>query len=230
MSEANKDHGVPRGYLFYHSGFSKVLQCIILKIILFNWELIMTSDFNENDSIFNYVRAQKFYFLAEQCLNLIKKSLSSILKEYSLNHSQYLILVVLKYSDLNKSKVISTEISYLLGLEKHSITSLVDNLVKKGYVTRERSEKDRRVVFLNLTPTGKELIETVQPRTIDTIAVFPEVANEEFDKIISFMNELLKLAAKKNDQQPEPYQNAYKHLLLDGEEEFIKVHQAQKER
>ncbi len=187
----------------------------------------MKTKYDEIDSVYSYVKAQKFYFLAEQCLNLIKKSLSPMLKEYNLNHSQYLILVVLRYSNLKKSKVMSTEISYLLGLEKHSITSLVDSLCKKGYVTRERSEKDRRVVFLVLTQVGKDLIEMVQPKTIDNISVFPESTTEEFDKIIRFMNELLELAAKKNNLQPDIYKKAYKKLILDGEDEFIKVYQKQ---
>lgn len=178
---------------------------------------------DENSPIHSYVMAQKFYFLAEQCLNLIKKSLTPLLKEYGLNHSQYLILVVLRYSDLTASKVMSTEMSYLLGLEKHSITPLVDFLCRKGLVVRERSKKDRRVVFLSLTPSGKELIETVQPQTIDSIAVFPDCSTQEFRRISSFLSEILVLAAGKNGQQPEPFQNAYKKLLSDGADAFQKI-------
>ena len=176
----------------------------------------------ESQPIYSYVMAQKFYFLAEQCLNLIKKSLNPLLKEHGLNHSQYLILVVLRYANLTDSKVMSTEISYLLGLEKHSITPLVDYLCREGFVVRERSRKDRRVVFLGLTPAGKELIETVQPQTIDSIAVFPKCSNDEFQRISSFLEELLDFAAQKNNQQADPYQKAYKKLLSDGADSFLR--------
>ena len=36
-----------------------------------------------------------------------------------------------------------------------SLTTSMNSLVKKGYVKRERSEKDRRVVFIQLTNEGR---------------------------------------------------------------------------
>ena len=36
-----------------------------------------------------------------------------------------------------------------------SLTTSMNSLVKKGYVKRERSEKDRRVVFIQLTNKGR---------------------------------------------------------------------------
>ena len=36
-----------------------------------------------------------------------------------------------------------------------SLTTSMNSLVKKGYVKRERSEKDRRVVFIQLTNNGR---------------------------------------------------------------------------
>ena len=185
----------------------------------------MKDKITDNSKIKTYLKAQKFYFLAEQCLNLIQKSIIPLLKEHGLHHSQYLILIVLRYAAIAKNEVISTEISYLLGLEKHSITSIVDSLCKKGYVKRERSEKDRRVVFLKLTSEGKKLVETIQPQTMESIAVFPECSDSEFSDIIAFLESLRVLAASNNNQQPEVYRKAYEKLLLEGEEEFLKVYQ-----
>ena len=37
-----------------------------------------------------------------------------------------------------------------------SLTTSMNSLVKKGYVKRERSEKDRRVVFIQLTNKGRK--------------------------------------------------------------------------
>ena len=37
----------------------------------------------------------------------------------------------------------------------NSVTSLVDKLEAQGLVRRERSTEDRRVVFVELTPTGR---------------------------------------------------------------------------
>ncbi len=37
-----------------------------------------------------------------------------------------------------------------------SLTTSINSLVKKGYVTRKRSEKDRRVVYIMLTEKGEK--------------------------------------------------------------------------
>ena len=46
-----------------------------------------------------------------------------------------------------------------LGITAGSLTTSVNNLVNKKYVTRKRSEEDRRVVFLQLTAKGKRAYE-----------------------------------------------------------------------
>ena len=42
-----------------------------------------------------------------------------------------------------------------LNITVGSLTTSMNSLVKKGYVKRERSEKDRRVVFIQLTNKGR---------------------------------------------------------------------------
>ena len=46
-----------------------------------------------------------------------------------------------------------------LGITAGSLTTSVNSLVNKKYVTRQRSEEDRRVVFLKLTANGKRAYE-----------------------------------------------------------------------
>ena len=46
-----------------------------------------------------------------------------------------------------------------LGITAGSLTTSVNSLVNKKYVTRKRSEEDRRVVFLQLTAKGKRAYE-----------------------------------------------------------------------
>ena len=46
-----------------------------------------------------------------------------------------------------------------LGITAGSLTTSVNSLVNKKYVTRQRSKEDRRVVFLKLTEKGKRAYE-----------------------------------------------------------------------
>ncbi|GIM27475.1 MarR family transcriptional regulator [Clostridium polyendosporum] len=49
------------------------------------------------------------------------------------------------------------EVAKMLGITVGTLTAAINNLVKKGYVERIRSQEDRRVVKISLTRRGKLL-------------------------------------------------------------------------
>lgn len=49
-----------------------------------------------------------------------------------------------------------TSVAKKLSITVGTLTIAINNLVKKGYVARQRGEKDRRVVFLSLTEKGEK--------------------------------------------------------------------------
>ena len=49
------------------------------------------------------------------------------------------------------------EIAEALGVTVPTVTVCVNKLVKKGYVTKNRSEKDARIAIIELTPEGKKM-------------------------------------------------------------------------
>ena len=53
------------------------------------------------------------------------------------------------------AKLKITVVAKRLNITVGSLTTSMNSLVKKGYVKRERSEKDRRVVFIQLTNKGR---------------------------------------------------------------------------
>ena len=54
----------------------------------------------------------------------------------------------------NQSKNMST-VAKALSVTVGTLTIAINNLVKKGYVNRIRSEEDRRVVLISLSPKGE---------------------------------------------------------------------------
>jgi MarR family transcriptional regulator, organic hydroperoxide resistance regulator len=50
------------------------------------------------------------------------------------------------------------ELSRKMYLRPSTITGLVDRLEKRGYVVRDRDQRDRRVVKILMTPKGKALV------------------------------------------------------------------------
>lgn len=61
------------------------------------------------------------------------------------------------YSLFQTPKLTMAEIARRIGRDKSTVTALVDKLVKLGYVYKERSLEDTRVVYVTLTARGNEL-------------------------------------------------------------------------
>ena len=60
------------------------------------------------------------------------------------------------------------------------ITALADELTKKGLISRERSERDRRVVELQATEEGRALFETLEDMKIEYLMdVFHDFSDDE---------------------------------------------------
>ena len=45
-----------------------------------------------------------------------------------------------------------------LNVSNSHITAVTEKLINKGFVTRSRSTSDRRVVYLEITEQGKDLV------------------------------------------------------------------------
>ncbi|ASS68332.1 MULTISPECIES: MarR family transcriptional regulator [unclassified Paenibacillus] len=81
------------------------------------------------------------------------------------------ILAVLRMKDGISTK----DLSYLLGIRVSSLNELLAKLEKGGYITRNPSEADRRVMLIHLTEKGREEEEPEQ----DVGGVFSCLSSEE---------------------------------------------------
>jgi DNA-binding MarR family transcriptional regulator len=76
-----------------------------------------------------------------------------VLEPYHLTHPQYLVLLALwEYGDLSM-----TRLAAIVHLDLGTLSPLVRRLESTGYVHKERSVRDARVVTISLTAEGVEL-------------------------------------------------------------------------
>jgi DNA-binding MarR family transcriptional regulator len=61
----------------------------------------------------------------------------------------------------NEGPRMMREVAEHLKVAVNSVTSIVDNLENKGLAHRRRSEEDRRVIRVELTPPGREMAQTL---------------------------------------------------------------------
>ena len=74
------------------------------------------------------------------------------------------------------------------------MTGIVDRLVKMKLIKRTRSESDRRVVFVETTPAGAELVKQIEEASInDDIRSFSKFSDKELDNLEQSLRYLLRM-------------------------------------
>ncbi len=109
-----------------------------------------------------------------------------LLKPLGLTYTQYIVLLVL----WEKDGVSVTEIGEKLMLDNGTLSPLLKKLEQAGYITRQRSSGDERVVVITLTEAGRALQEKAKDvpfRMAGCIDLAPEKAR----MLYSLLYELL---------------------------------------
>ncbi len=106
----------------------------------------------EADAIHAYLRLT---LAAEHAQEHIQR----MLRPYGLTPGQIAVLQLLYREGPLQHGQIGPAVSRSSG----NVTTVVDNLVRRGLVTRERSNQDRRVVHVNLTELGRETTSKILP-------------------------------------------------------------------
>jgi DNA-binding MarR family transcriptional regulator len=91
------------------------------------------------------------------------------------------------------------ELSKKMYLHPSTISGVVDRLEKKAYVVRDRGEKDRRVVKVQLTPKGKRLVKrTPNPIQGKMIYGLRGLKREELNSICHSFGTLVEIMEAQN--------------------------------
>ena len=78
-------------------------------------------------------------------------------EEMRLHPTQLRTLFIL----FDKGEMTMTELHHIVGLEKGSLTSVIDQLIKKNLVERSGDPNDRRKVNIKLSNNGREKVEVL---------------------------------------------------------------------
>jgi DNA-binding MarR family transcriptional regulator len=96
-------------------------------------------------------------------VNAIERDLG----EHGLTLGDYQVLVYL--SEANDSAMRMCDLADVLQLSPSGLTRRLDGLVAGGFVKREGSAADRRVMMGVLTGTGRELLEQTAPHHVESV-------------------------------------------------------------
>ena len=125
----------------------------------------------------------------------LKKHLSEVFKKNGVNLTaeQYLVMDTL----WNEGTLTQQAIAFIIQKDKNSVTQFIDNLEKKGLVTRSVAKEDRRVNNIVVTAEGKALKDSTKQLAIETME--QAVSGISEDDLQTFVSVLKKVCANISD-------------------------------
>ena len=123
-----------------------------------------------------------------------KRQSSEFMRKYGITGPQ---LGALRFVALTPG-ISMRQLSEKLYLHVSTVSGIVDRLVKRGYVERERSDEDRRIVRLDVTAAGRRVIKRTplagMGLLIHTIGDLPSKKLLEVQKVMNLLLELMGVA------------------------------------
>ncbi|MDR1796968.1 MAG: MarR family transcriptional regulator [Clostridiales Family XIII bacterium] len=123
------------------------------------------------------------------------------------------VLAILKL----KPEISQRELTYLLGMSRQSIAELLAKLERSGYITREPSEEDRRVVTVRLTEAGKSAADGAEEEAPETEKILGCLNDDE---LAAFSGYLGRIIQRYEEQFPEEDFEQRRKMM----EEFMAQH------
>ncbi|HEX3048497.1 MAG TPA: MarR family transcriptional regulator [Bacillota bacterium] len=78
-----------------------------------------------------------------------------------------------------QGEIIMSNIADYINVSMSTANGIVERLVKNGYLIRERSDSDRRIVAVRLTDKGKKLIDDVKSTIFEYIKLIYDALDEK---------------------------------------------------
>lgn len=117
--------------------------------------------------------------------------------DLSFSKSELFALLIL---DRHK-EIIMSQIADYISIPMSTATGVVDRLVKNGYLKRERSESDRRIVVIRLTDKGQELVDKFKKTLFKYIELInSNLTDEERNILFKVFFKVLNILNKTNEE------------------------------
>lgn len=127
------------------------------------------------------------YIKLSRAAEAVTARINSHLVNYGLTVSQFGVLEALHHLGPLQVGQLGEKILKSSG----NMTLVVDNLVKRGLVTRQRREDDRRCIDIQLTPAGQQLIAQIMPAHVaQVVASMAALSLEEQAQLAALCRQL----------------------------------------
>src|ERR1700733_1250070 len=127
-------------------------------------------------------------YLVKRAHSLFLDIMEPMIEQRGFSWIQYVVLAALRDGIAVNPKAICAQYRHDIG----ALTRIIDQLAERGLLERVRRDKDRRKVELQLTPAGRDAIESLIPLIVGKLnEVLSDLSQAE-------VQELLRLLVKLN--------------------------------
>jgi DNA-binding MarR family transcriptional regulator len=130
-------------------------------------------------------------YLVKRAHSLMLDIMEPVIEQRGFSFVQYVVMSSLRDGIAVNPKAICAQFRHDSG----ALTRIIDQLAERGLLERVRRDKDRRKVELQLTPAGRETIESLIPLMVDklneVLADFSKAEVQEFLRLLVKLNTTL---------------------------------------
>ena len=117
-------------------------------------------------------------------INTVDRNTARVVKEYDLTMGQFAVLEALVHKGQQTVGQVQDRILSTTG----TIPVIVNNLERRGYITKRQDPKDKRRTLLKATRQGIALMEEVFPKNVDSIeGDFACFSQEEKETLLALL-------------------------------------------
>ena len=123
------------------------------------------------------------------CSKEVVKKYRPFLDEIDLTYTQYITMMVLWENE----RISAKEIGEKLFLDSGTLTPVLKSLAVKGFINRQRSTEDERVLMIDITDKGRALKDKalfVPEKVGDCVRLTPEESKQLYDLLYKLLGRL----------------------------------------
>ncbi len=137
------------------------------------------------DKIDNYITVMEFLLRA-------KHQLMGVGAEFGLTGVQSMALVLIKPDKPSPMNNLCS----IFACDASNMTGIIDGLEQKGFVSRQSSDKDRRIKVVKIEPTGDKVRRKIMSRLTGSESVFNSLTQLETSQLITLIRKMSTVFAK----------------------------------
>jgi DNA-binding MarR family transcriptional regulator len=126
-------------------------------------------------------------YLVKRAHSLMLDIMEPVIEQRGFSFVQYVVMSALRDGIAMNPKMICMQFRHDSG----ALTRIIDQLAERGLLERVRRDRDRRKVELQLTPAGRETIESIIPLVVDKLnEVLTDFSKAEVQEMLRLLVKL----------------------------------------